>query len=108
VVVRDPKKPSPVLIVTLADDKAFRGDQVHVEGRVSVGGKGLPDHMVDVFLSPTGHGGSGSILIGRVVTSADGTFREDFPVPATISLAAYDIWLSSPEDAYYNAALSEQ
>jgi len=25
-----------------------------------------------------------------------------------MGLATYDIWLSSPEDAYYNAALSEQ
>lgn len=108
VVTRDPKKPSPVLIVTLADEHAFRGDRVHVEGRVSVAGKGLPDHTVDVFLSPAGRGGAGSIALGRVATNLDGTFREDFVVPATMGLAAYDIWLSSPEDAYYNAALSEQ
>jgi len=97
-----------VLTVTLADDHAFRGDQIHVEGRVGVGGKGLPDHTVDVFLSPAGHGGSSSVLLGRVATGADGLFKFDFVVPPTLSLAAYDIWLSSPEDAYYNAALSEQ
>lgn len=108
VVTRDPKKPSPVLIVTLSDEQAFRGDQIHVEGRASVGGKGLPDHTVDVFLSPAGRGGSSSIFLGRAATSADGTFRTDLPVPPTISLAAYEIWLSSPEDAYFNAALSEQ
>jgi hypothetical protein len=108
VVTRDPKKQSPVLSVTLADEHAFRGDQVHVEGRASVAGKGLPDHTVDVFLSPAGRGGTGSILLGRAVTDPDGSFRADFGVPATMSLAAYDIWLSSPEDAYFNAALSEQ
>jgi hypothetical protein len=108
VVTRDPRKPSPVLIVTLADEHAFRGDRVHVEGRASVAGKGLPDHTVDVFLSPAGRGGAGSIALGRVATNPDGTFREDFVVPASVGLAAYDIWLSSPEDAYYNAALSEQ
>jgi transglutaminase-like putative cysteine protease len=108
VVNRDPRKPSPVLIVTLADEHAFRGDRVHVEGRVSVAGKGLPDHTVDVFLSPAGRGGAGSIALGRVATNPDGTFREDFVVPPTMGLASYDIWLSSPEDAYYNAALSEQ
>ena len=108
VITRDPKKPSPVLTVTLADEHAFRGDQVHVEGRASAAGKGLPDHTVDVFLSPAGRGGSSSILLGRAVTNPDGSFRADFNVPATLGLAAYDIWLSSPEDAYYNAALSEQ
>jgi transglutaminase-like putative cysteine protease len=107
-VTRDPHKRSPVLVVTLADDHAFRGDQVHVEGRASVTGRGLADHPVDVFLSPAGRAGSGSILLGRTLTNPDGTFRDDFPVPPTINLANYDIWLSSPEDAYFNAALSEQ
>jgi hypothetical protein len=107
-VTRDPKKRSPRLTVTTADDHAFRGDQLHVEGRAYIGDKGLPDHRVDVFLSPAGRGGSGSIFLGPTTTNADGTFRDDFPVPAEINLANYDIWLSSPEDAYYNAALSEQ
>ena len=108
VVTRDPKKPSPVLIVTLADERAFRGAQLHVEGRASAAGKALPDHTVDVFLSRAGSGGSGSIFLGRAVTEADGAFRSEFAVPPTIQLERYEIWLSSPEDAYYNAALSEQ
>jgi len=48
------------------------------------------------------------LLLGRAVTEPDGSFRADFGVPATMNLAAYDIWLSSPEDAYVNAARSEQ
>ena len=108
VVSKDPKKKSPRLIVTLADEHAFRGDQLHIEGAATVGGRALPDHTVDVFLSPAGKGGSGSILLGRAVTASDGGFRADFPVPPGIGLASYDIWLSSPEDADYNAALSEQ
>jgi transglutaminase-like putative cysteine protease len=107
-VTRDPKKLSPVLRVTRADDHAFRGDQIHVEGLVTAARKGLADHPVDVFLSPAGRGGINSILLGRVVSEADGSFHTDFAIPPTINLAAYDIWLSSPEDAFYNAALSEQ
>ncbi len=107
-VTRDPKKPSPSLSVTFVDDRAFRGSELHVEGRVTAASKPLPDHTVDVFLSPAGRGGAGSIFLGRAVTEADGSFRAYFPVPPTIALAAYEIWLSSPEDAYYNAALSEQ
>jgi hypothetical protein len=108
VVTRDPKKPSPRLSVSTADDHAFRGASIHVEGRATAANKPLPDHTVDVFLSPAGSGGSGSIFLGRAVTEADGTFRADFAVPPTLALMNYDIWLSSPEDAYYNAALSEQ
>lgn len=106
-VTRDPKKPSPSLTVTFVDDRAFRGAALHVEGRATAAGKPLPDHTVDVFLSLAGRSGSGSIFLGRAVTEADGSFRAYFPVPPTVALAAYEIWLSSPEDAYYNAALSE-
>jgi transglutaminase-like putative cysteine protease len=107
-ITHDPKKQSPVLVVTLADERAFRGDQIHIEGRASVAGRGLPDHPVDVFLAPAGRGGSHSILLGRAVTNLDGSFIADFEVPPTLTLAAYDILLSSPEDAYYNAVQSEQ
>jgi transglutaminase-like putative cysteine protease len=106
-VTRDPKKLSPVLLVTLADEHAFRGDSLHVQGQVTAARKGLPDHPVDVFLKAS-HGVASSILLGRVVTEADGSFRAEFAIPPTIKLDAYDILLSSPEDAYYNAALSEQ
>ena len=96
-----------MLAVTLADEQAFRGAQIHVEGRASVAGKPLADHAVDVFLAPPGRDGSGSILLGRAVTGADGMFRADFAVPATVAPSAYEIWLSSTEDAYFNAALSQ-
>jgi len=107
-VTRDPKKRSVVLTVTIADEHAFRGDQVHIEGRAASGGKGLPDHPVDVYLAPARGGGANSVSLGRIVTEADGSFRTDFDVPATMRLDAYEIWLSSPEDAYYNAALNDQ
>jgi transglutaminase-like putative cysteine protease len=102
----DPGKPSPVLTVTLADDRAFRGDQLHVEGHAAASGKSLPDYPIDVYLSPAGTAGANWIFLGRAVTEADGTFRADFAVPPTINLATYDIYLSSPGDAFYNAALS--
>jgi hypothetical protein len=106
-VSRDPRKQSPVLLVTLSSDKALRGDVIHIEGSAMVAGRPLADHTVDVFLAPAGRLGSGSILIGRAVTGVDGMFRGDFDVPPTLELRTYDIYLSSPEDAYYNAALSQ-
>jgi hypothetical protein len=105
---QDPHKATPVLIVTTADASAYRGDAIHVEGRASANGKPIPDHDVSVFLSPAGAGGAKSMFIGTAVTGPDGGFKQDFSVPSGIGVATYDIWLSSSEDAYYNAALSVQ
>lgn len=105
-VVQDPKKKQPVLEILQAANQAYRGDAIHIEGRVQVAGKGLGDHQVDVYLSPKGQNGAKAVLLGRAVTFADGAFRQDFSVPAGLDLTTYEIWLSSPEDAYYNAALS--
>jgi hypothetical protein len=104
---QDPKKATPVLMVTAADSSAFRGDFIHVEGIVRVDGKGLPNHRIDVFLAPAGKSGEGSISLGPAITRTDGGFSVDLPVPGTLDLARYEILLSSADDAYYNAALSE-
>ncbi len=104
---QDPRKATPSLLVTTADTSVFRGDFIHVEGIVRVDGKGLPNHRVDVFLAPAGSGGEGSITLGPAVTRPDGTFAADLPVPGTLDLARYEILLSTSEDAYYNAALSD-
>jgi hypothetical protein len=105
-VSQDPKKHTPRLEVTLADASAYRGDVLHIEGRVSATGKALADHPIDIYLSPNGKNGANAVPLGRAVSGADGMFRQDFSVPAGLGLSTYEIWLSSPEDAYYNAALS--
>ncbi|MDQ3341844.1 MAG: transglutaminase domain-containing protein [Myxococcota bacterium] len=105
-VTQDPKKQTPRLEVTLADASAYRGDVVHIEGRVAAGGRALPDHPIDVYLSPNGKNGANAVPLGRAVSGADGMFRQDFAVPAGLTLSTYEIWLSSPEDAYFNASLS--
>ena len=101
-----PEKGMPKLTVTLADPHAYRGDVIHVEGMVRVGDRGIADHRVDVFLAPVGDRDQ-SVLIGNAVTQADGSFRIDLSVPSFLHLARYEILLSSGEDAYYNAALSD-
>lgn len=103
-VTQDPKKPTPRLVVTLADASAYRGGAIHVEGVARVDGKPLPDHVVRVYLSH--ENGTRPIPLGNATTGADGTFREDFTVPP-VNLATYEIRLASDEDAYNNAALSD-
>lgn len=106
-VTQDPKKPTPKLVVTSASTSAYRGDLIHVEGAVHADGKPLADHVVYVFLSPSGTNGARPIQIGSPKTAVDGTFRVDLPLPAQLDLSTYEIYLSSLEDAYYNAALSD-
>jgi len=104
----DPAKPTPRLLVTTSSASAYRGDVLHIEGRVDVLGKGLPDHRVDIFLAPAGSGGARSKPLGNAVTGPDGSFRVDLQVPGNAELATYEIWLSSPDDATYNGALSTE
>jgi hypothetical protein len=106
-VTQDPKKHTPVLRVTTADTSAYRGATLHVEGIVTSERKPLADHTVRVFIAPAGEGHLHSMPLGLATTSADGTFRVDLPIPAAANLQTYDILLSTDEDAYYNAALSE-
>ncbi len=107
VVTQDPKKGSPRLLVTQAATTGYRGDVIHIEGLVRVDGRPLPDHLVRVYLAPAGEGGKNSIPIGPAKTGADGTFRDDFSLPPSLHLTTYEIYLSSDEDPYYNAALSD-
>jgi hypothetical protein len=104
---QDPKKPTPSLSVVSSDDSVFRGDALRVEGVANAGGKPIANHRVDIFLSPAGAGGQGSIPVGYGVTGPDGRFRAEVNVPPTVDLARYEIRLSSSEDATYNAALSD-
>jgi len=106
-VTQDPKKPTPHLMVTQASESAYRGDMLHVEGVARIDGKGLADHVVDIYLSPSGQGGQHPTAIGSATTDKDGAFRVDLPVPSALALSSYEIYLSSREDAYYNAALSD-
>ncbi|HEY3806591.1 MAG TPA: transglutaminase domain-containing protein [Kofleriaceae bacterium] len=106
-VAQDPKKPTPRLLVTLASTSAYRGDLLHVEGIARVDARPLADHVVAVYLAPAGDNGQHSVQIGSAKTGADGTFRVDLPVPGGLALATYEIYLSSLEDARYNAALSD-
>nr|HEX4317870.1 transglutaminase domain-containing protein [Kofleriaceae bacterium] len=103
----DPKKPTPHLAITTADTAAYRGDLVHVEGHADVGGKALPDHRVDIYVSPLGQHGQHATKIGTAFTLADGSFKADLSVPATLLLQTYEMYLSSPEDAYFNGALTD-
>jgi Transglutaminase-like superfamily len=106
-VAQDPKKPTPRLLVTQAATSAYRGDLLHVEGIARIDSRPLADHVVAVYLAPAGENGAHPIQIGSAKTAAYGTFRVDLPIPGALSLSTYEIYLSSLEDAHFNAALSD-
>ncbi len=106
-VAPNPAKPTPRLAITLADSHAYRGDAIHVEGLANIGQKPLADHVVDIYIAPAGGHGRQESFLGYAKTAADGTFRVDLAVPAELKLQTYELYVSSPEDAYYNAALSD-
>jgi hypothetical protein len=103
----DPHKHTPNLRITIADASAYRGAQLHVEGIVTVDRNPVTDHTVTVFIAPAGSDHHGAVQLGIATTGPDGTFRVDLPIPPGVSLSTYDLLLSSNEDAYYNAALSD-
>jgi transglutaminase-like putative cysteine protease len=103
----DPKKPTPVLTVTRADSVAYRGGTLHIEGSAIADGKPLAGRPIDVYISRAGSRGVGSKLLRRVITAPNGTFSDDFDIPADVKLAPHEIHIASPEDAEYNGALSQ-
>src|SRR5262249_34687886 len=103
----DPAKPTPDVIVTRADDSAYRGGTIRVQGLVRVGTQGIANHRVDGWLSPAGQNGHSAEQIGVATTGPDGTFDGEFNVPGKLNLANYEVHLTVTGDAYYNGAQSE-
>lgn len=106
-VTADPQKATVRLAITTADASAYRGDVIHVEGTVSASSAALRDHRIDIFVAPAGRNGKDPIQLGSAITDGTGVFRVDLTVPAELKLETYELYISSPEDAYYNAALSD-
>lgn len=106
VLPNNPGKKTPHLVIASADSSAYRGDRLHVEGRAEVEGGALPDHRIDVYISLAEDHGQHSIKVGSAFTAADGTFKADVTLPGNLELKTYEVFLSSPEDAYFNGALT--
>jgi hypothetical protein len=81
-----PRRAAPHLVATrtglrVTEAVVFRGDPVHVTGRVTnAAGHGLAGLVVRFLLQ--GGGGEGdATVVGALTTAADGTFRGRLPVP---------------------------
>ena len=103
----DPKKPTPRVLITQAASSGYRGETLHLEGRVDNGKAPVADHAVELYLSPHGHNGADAILIGHGATDARGIFSVDVELPASLDLATYDAYAATRDDAQFNAAISD-
>lgn len=103
----DPRKLTPTITITLASDTGYRGEPVHVEGRVDGPRGPVAGVRVDVLLAPAHHGGSDAIVVGRGATASDGTFTADAVLPIELELADYELYVTTREDARYNGASSD-
>jgi hypothetical protein len=106
-VIEDPAKPTPRVTITLADPHGYRGETLHVEGRVDGPRAPAANLRVDVFLAPIGRGGAESILVGRGATGSDGRFTVDADLPASLDLSTYELFVSTPGDARLSSAVSD-
>ncbi len=109
-VPHDPSKLDPELAMTAGDIVAYRGGYLHVEGWAKASGKPMPNHPINVWLSPVGAPGhKPSFYLGSALTGMDGTFKTDVAIAGNLhlELGQYDIVLSVDEDAQYNAQLSK-
>ena len=95
------------MTITAAGSSGYRGETLHVEGRIDGPTRPLASRRVDVYLAPQGHGGEGAILVGHGVTNARGMFAADVDLPAALDIATYELYLGTPDDDRYNAAFSQ-
>ncbi|HVV82344.1 MAG TPA: transglutaminase domain-containing protein [Kofleriaceae bacterium] len=103
----DPDKITPTVLITTADTQGYRGETLHVEGRVDARGGPVPGVRVDVLLAPAGRGGEDAIVVGRGATASDGTFATDAQLPLELELRDYELYVTTREDQRYNGASSD-
>jgi hypothetical protein len=103
----DPKKQTPTVTITLADESGYRGEPIRVAGVVNAPDGPVAGVRVDIFVAPLGQDGNDARLIGRGATGADGSFAVDSDLPADLDLRRYEIYASTPESKRFNAAVSE-
>jgi transglutaminase-like putative cysteine protease len=103
----DPRKPTPAITITLADDQGYRGEAVRIEGRVDEPGGPLVGMRVDVFVAPRGAQGNRARLVGRGATDARGQFAVDAELPADLDLQVYELFVTTPETTSHNPGRSD-
>lgn len=101
-------KESTFIGISSSSSDGYRGETIDVKGVVYDGqSKGLSGLRVNVFLMPPGNDGSESIVVGVGFSDANGHFETKAEVPTTLRTERYEVYVSTPGNATYKAALSE-
>jgi transglutaminase-like putative cysteine protease len=103
----DPRKSTPRVTITLADEVGYRGESVVVRGQVDAAGAPIAGMRVDVWVSPQGTDGADARLVGRGATDGAGGFEIEADLPSDLDLTTYELFASTPESDLYNPGISE-
>ncbi len=91
------KEPTSIT-VTDATPTGFRGESIHVQGKVFAATGGLPYLRVDIYLAPAGRGGEDARLVGHGQTDAAGHYAADVQLPSDLELEDHEVFATTPGD----------
>jgi hypothetical protein len=93
--------------VERADGAGFRGESVHVSGRLTDDkGKPVGGAAVNIYLAPLGAGGDGARLLGETYCDAEGRWEAVIDLPRDLPLGKHEVYASTPGDPKHQPALS--
>lgn len=104
-----PERAGVVLTVSYASTEAFRGESVVVAGQLSDGsGAGLAERDVAVWLGPPSGRRDGRVIrLGSITSDVDGRVRGSVPLPGSLPLGQWGIYLVFGGDEAFRAGRSE-
>ena len=104
------KIPTKIHITDVAA-QGFRGETLQVSGLLEGGSgsdrKGIDGQRIDIWLAPRGRGGNEAQLVGRTVTSSDGTFYAQVQLPDDMPLMEYEVYASTNGDNRFAPTVSD-
>jgi hypothetical protein len=93
--------------VERTDGSGFRGEAVHVAGRVlDDKGKPIANAPVVVYLAPLGAGGDGARMLGETYADAEGRWEAVIDLPRDLTLGKHEVFAATPGDPRHQPALS--
>jgi len=98
-----PPKITTQIVVFSSSRTLFRGDLLHVWGKVQAGKRGVGNLRVEVYL---GRDRNSALMLGATVSDSRGAFLLRPTVPITLEVGRYRIYAATPGDTRHEASLS--
>jgi len=103
----DNKLGAAVTVDASVSPVGYRGESVKISGRLTDdAGVGIPDMLVDIWLSPSGRRGDDERHVGVGMTDSDGKYKVDVELPKDMILRSYDVYATTGGNKKYSPARS--